>query len=332
LVPALCLLAAQAPPQVWVERETFAMGTTLRIGVRAGDRKAGIAAIEDAFSVVRRDDSLLSTWRDDSEIMRLNRAPAGTPVVLPIELYRLLRNCQRWSRETGGAFDPGIGALVDVWDLRREGRIPSAAELSMARSRSGIGRFGFTDHSHSVTRPRSGAWIDTGAFGKGAALGSARSALRRHGIESAFLNFGGQVLTLGNDRGGDWIVPVADPAQRAEPVMRLRLRGHSASTSAQSERSVEVEGRKLGHILDPRSGEPVIPWGSVTVVAEDPTLADVLSTALLVLGPEGAIAWGRSREDIGVLVLEDRQGRLVPRWNHGLTPFLLQDSTETRGG
>jgi thiamine biosynthesis lipoprotein len=307
------------------------MGTTLRIGVRAPDRKAGIAAIEEAFHAVRRDDSLLSTWRDDSEIMRLNRAPAGTPVVLPVELYRLLRDCQRWSRETGGAFDPGIGALVDVWDLRRAGRIPSAAELSAARARSGIGRFSFADRSHSVTRSRAGAWIDTGAFGKGAALGSARSALRRHGIESAFLNFGGQVLALGADRGADWIVPVADPARRAEPVMRLRLRGRSASTSAQSERWVEVEGRKLGHILDPRSGEPVPAWGSVTVVAEDPTLADVYSTALLVLGPERAIAWGRSRQDLGVLVLEDRQGRLVPRWNNGLTPFLLQDST-TRGG
>jgi thiamine biosynthesis lipoprotein len=307
------------------------MGTTLRIGVRAPDRKAGIAAIEEAFHAVRRDDSLLSTWRDDSEIMRLNRAPAGTPVVLPVELYRLLRDCQRWSRETGGAFDPGIGALVDVWDLRRAGRIPSAAELSAARARSGIGRFSFADRSHSVTRSRAGAWIDTGAFGKGAALGSARSALRRHGIESAFLNFGGQVLALGADRGADWIVPVADPARRAEPVMRLRLRGRSASTSAQSERWVEVEGRKLGHILDPRSGEPVPAWGSVTVVAKDPTLADVYSTALLVLGPERAIAWGRSRQDLGVLVLEDRQGRLVPRWNNGLTPFLLQDST-TRGG
>jgi thiamine biosynthesis lipoprotein len=317
---------------VWVEREAAVMGTTLRIGVRAPDRAAGIAAIEEAFTVVRRDDSLLSTWRDDSEIMRLNRAPAGTPVVLPVELYRLLRDCERWSRETGGAFDPGIGALVDVWDLRRAGRIPSAAELSTARSRSGIGSFGFADRSHSVTRPRTGAWIDTGAFGKGAALGSARSALRRHGIASALLNFGGQVLALGDDRGANWIVPVADPARRTEPVMRLGLQGRSASTSAQSERSVEVEGRKLGHILDPRSGEPVPAWGSVTVVAEDPTLADVLSTALLVLGPEGAIAWGRSRDDIGVLVLEDRKGRLVPRWTRGLKPFLLLDSSETRGG
>jgi FAD:protein FMN transferase len=317
---------------VWVERETFVMGTTLRLGLRARDRAAGIDAIEEAFSAVRRDDSLLSTWRDDSEIMRLNRAPVGTAVALPVELYRLLRDCQRWSRETDGAFDPGIGALVDAWDLRRGGRVPSPAELTTARSRTGIAGFAFGDRSHSVTKRRSGAWIDTGAFGKGAALGAARSALRRHGIESAFLNFGGQVLALGADRGAPWVVPVAHPSRRGEPAMQIWVRDRSASTSSQSERYVEIGGRRLGHILDPRSGEPVPAWGSVTVVAEDPTLADVLSTALLVLGPEAALAWAGSREDIGVLVLEERQGRLVPRWNRGLTPFLLSDSTQNRGG
>ena len=308
------------------------MGTTLRIGVRAPDRAEGVRAIQDAFSAVRRTDSLLSTWREDSEIMRLNRAPAGRAVVLSAELYGLLRDCERWSRETDGAFDPGVGALVDAWDLRREGRIPSPAELSAARSRTGIGRFAFADRSHSVTKGRTGAWIDTGAFGKGAALSAARAALRGHGIESAFFNFGGQILALGADRGADWVVPVASPSRRDEPAMRIRLRGRSASTSSQSERYVELEGRRVGHILDPRTGEPVPAWGSVTVVAEDPTLADVLSTALLVLGPEAALAWSDSREDIGVLVLEEREGRLVARWNRGLTPFLLSDSTQTRGG
>jgi thiamine biosynthesis lipoprotein len=332
ITAAPLLLAAPSHPQVWVERETFVMSTTLRIGVRAPDRAGAVRAIQDAFSAVYRADGLLSTWRDDSEIMRLNRAPAGRAVVLPVELYRLLRDCERWSRETDGAFDPGVGALVDAWDLRRGGRIPSPEELATARSRTGIGRFAFADSSHSVTKRRAGAWIDTGAFGKGTALGAARSALRRHGIESAFLNFGGQVLALGADGGADWVVPVADPLRRDEPAMRIRLRGRSASTSSQSERNVELEGRRLGHVLDPRTGEPVPAWGSVTVVAEDPTLADVLSTALLVLGPEAALDWAGSRDEIGVLVLEERKGRLVARWSRGLTPFLMSDSTQNRGG
>jgi thiamine biosynthesis lipoprotein len=170
--------------------------------------------------------------------------------------------------------------------------------------------------------------MDTGGFGKGAALGAARSALLRHGVESSYLNFGGQVLTLGTDRGADWIVPVAHPSRRDEPVMRIRLRGRSASTSSQSERHLDVDGRRLGHILDPRTGEPVPAWGSVTVVAEDPAFADALSTALLVLGPKAALAWGASREDIGVLVLQERGGRVVPRWSGALSPVLPSFSNQ----
>lgn len=317
---------------MWVEREVFVMGTTLRIGVRAPSRAEGVGAIQEAFHAVRRADSLLSTWREDSEIARLNRAPVGRPVALPLELYRLLRDSERWSRETGGAFDPGIGALVDAWDLRGRGRIPSRIELAEARSRAGMARFAFADRSHSVTKRHEDAWIDTGAFGKGAALGAARTALRRRGIESAFLNFGGQVLALGAGRGAEWVVPVAHPARRDQPAMRIRLRDRSASTSSQSERYVEPEGRRLGHILDPRTGEPVPAWGSVTVVAEDPTLADILSTALLVLGPEAALVWARPHDDVGVLVLEELEGRVVARWNHGLSPFLVSDSTHNRGG
>jgi thiamine biosynthesis lipoprotein len=315
-----------------VEREAFVMGTTLRAGVRAADRAAAVRAIQDAFDAVRRADGRLSTWRDDSEIARLNRAAVGVPVVLSLELYRMLRDAERWSRETQGAFDPAVGALVDVWDLRGRGRIPSQAELAAARSRSGIGRFAFADLSHSVTKRRAGSWIDTGGFGKGLALDAARSALRRHGIESAFLNFGGQVLALGLDGDAGWVVPVAHPVRRDRPAVRIRLRDRSASTSSQSERHVEADGRRLGHILDPRTGEPVPAWGSVTVVAEDPALADALSTALLVLGPEAALAWARSRDDVGVLVLAERGGRLAARWNRGLTPYLVSDSTRNRGG
>jgi thiamine biosynthesis lipoprotein len=308
------------------------MGTTLHVGVLAPDRAKGIAAIEAAFAAVRRTDGVLSTWRDDSEISRLNHARIGRPVRLSSELYALLRESARWTAATGGAFDPAVGALVDAWDLRGGGRIPSPQELAAARSRSGMARFRFADAEVSVTRWCAGAWIDTGGFGKGAALRAARAALRQHGIASAFLNFGGQVLALGADRGADWVVPVAHPVRRQDQAMRLRLRDRSASTSSQSERFVDADGRRLGHVVDPRSGVPVPAWGSVTVVAEDPALADILSTALLVLGPDAALAWAEKREDIGVLVLAPGAGHLAARWNRGLARYLEQDGKPHRGG
>lgn len=308
------------------------MGTTLRIGVVSPARAAGVAAIESAFEAVRRIDGLLSTWRDDSEIARLNHAPAGATVALSAELYGLLREAAYWSRTTGGAFDPSVGALVDAWDLRGEGRLPSPEQLAAARRATGLDRFALADTGETAVRRDSAAWLDTGGFGKGVALREAERALRAAGITSAFLNFGGQVLALGAGDGADWMVPVAHPSRRGEEVLRLHLRGRSASTSSQSERSLTVGGRQVGHILDPRSGEPVPAWGSVTVVARDPAVADMLSTALLVLGPEAGGRWAEDRTDVGVLFLVERDGRVLRRWNPALEPFLVSESTVSRGG
>jgi thiamine biosynthesis lipoprotein len=309
------------------------MGTTLSIAVASEGRNEAIRAIDSAFDAVRRLELTLSTWRDDSEIARLNQAAAGESVVLSPGLYALLQEAVRWSRATGGAFDPTIGALTDAWDLRGRGRLPSAAELKAARAASGFGRFAFVDATHSVTRSSQRAWIDTGGFGKGVALREARIALHRAGIRRAVLNFGGQVLAIGSDpAGGDWIVPVAHPSRRSEPVVRLRLHDRSASTSSQSERGVKVGARRLGHIVDPRSGEPVPAWGSVTVIAKDPAVADIVSTALLVLGPDEGLRWAEGRDDLGVLFLIERDGRVVQRWNRALRESLVLDSTFSRGG
>jgi len=309
------------------------MGTTLQVGVGVHNRAEGIEAIENAFKAVRRVDSLLSTWRDDSEIARLNHAAPGQAVRLTPDLYRLLREAAAWSRLTSGAFDPGIGSLVDAWDLRGKGVVPSAEALSAARAASGMIRFVFADGPGTVSRTDRAAWIDTGGFGKGVALREARRALRAHGIHSGILNFGGQVVVLGaNRRGRDWIVPVAHPSRRTHPLAWLHLQDGSASTSSQSERFVTVGRRGIGHILDPRSGEPVSAWGSVTVIAEDPTVADVVSTALLVLGPEQGLRWARDRRDLGVLFLVEHDGRVERRWNAALEKFLVSDSTLQRRG
>lgn len=330
-VVALCAGAAVVPARsersVRVEREAFVMGTTLHAGVAAEDRASGIAAIGRAFEAVHRADSLLSTWRDDSEIARVNRAPVGRPVSVSVELYALLREADRWSRATAGAFDPAVGSLVDAWDLRGAGRMPADHELAQARAAAGLDRFAFNDSARTLTRTAAGAWIDTGGFGKGAALRDAARELRASGVTSALLNFGGQVLVLGEDDGRPWQVPVAHPSRRREPAAVLRLPGgRSAATSSQSERA--------NHILDPRTGRPVPAWGSVTVVAADPAVADILSTALFVLGPEAGLAWLGDRDDVGALFLVERQGRVQPRWNRAMAAYLATEAPHNphRGG
>ncbi len=322
LTAALLALSGLAPSptaSVAVEREAYLMGTLLRVSVEAPDHSTGLAAIERAFTEVQRLEDLLSTWRPDTELARLNAASVGAPFAASTELVGLLQEARRWRDATEGAFDPGLGVLIDAWDMRGAGRRPSPEELAAARGATGLVLFDVDAASGTVRRTREGAWIDSGAFGKGAALRGARVVLEDAGIRSALLDFGGQVLAIGLPAGDSgWSVAVAHPARRSEPAAAIRIADASASTSGQSERGVELEGCRVGHILDPRSGRPVPAWGSVTVVAADPLVADALSTGLFVLGPERALAWARDKSDVGVLVLAPTPEGLRAGWSGSL--------------
>src|SRR6185295_16213692 len=141
--------------------------------------------------------------------------------------------------------------------------------------------------------------LEEGGFGKGAGLRDAIGALSRAGVSRASLDLGGQVAVLG--RG--WTIPVADPRRRDRPVIALSIDGGSVSTSGNGERGIEVNGRRLGHILDPRTGEPAADFGSLTVWTADPLRADCLSTGLYVLGPGRALRWAAAHPGVEVLVL-----------------------------
>jgi thiamine biosynthesis lipoprotein len=266
---------------------------------------------------------VLSSWREDSEIGRLNASQAGSRLSLSPELFALLAESGRWVEATGGAFDPAIGALIDAWDLRGEGRIPSAAQLAAARAASGWALLELTDRAREATRRHARWWLDTGAFGKGAALRAASALLRARTQAPALLDFGGQILALGKPAAGAWEIAVAHPARRHEPAALLRLTDASASTTSSSERFVTVKGERLGHVLDPRTGSPVPAWGSVTVVHTDAFVADVLSTALYVMGPEAGLRWAEERGDVAALFLIDAAGGLQAKWSAPMARWLM---------
>ena len=333
VIPSIRLVGLLALSPLPVVREAFLMGTTLRAEV-TGERAAATAAIQQAFDTVAALELVLSTWREDSEIAALNRARPGETVHLSRGLADLLAEVEGWWRRTGGVFDPAVGALVDAWDLRGRGRVPTDNRLAEARDATGLEHFVFRRGGASAlaTREVPGAWLDTGGFGKGAALRAAAAKLRTAGIASAALNFGGQVVFLGAgpDRGG-WLVPVAHPAHRHRPVAVLRVADASVSTSAQSERYVSVNGARYGHILDPRTGRPAPAWGSVTVVSADPLAADVLSTALFVLGPHAGAAYAR-QHGIAALFLVQRGRELRSIVTPALLPLLAGSPLASIGG
>lgn len=300
-----------------VEREAAVMGTVLSVRVAARNRGVALAASESAVAAVRRLEGRLSTWREDTELTRLNRSPAGHPVRMSSEILDLLTRVAELSAETGGAFDPAVGALVDAWDLRGRGRIPGSGELAAAMRSTGLGLVVLDPVEGTALRRSSGVWLDAGGFGKGAALDAALASLDAAGATRAVLDFGGQVAVLGYGAGPGIVVRVASPVSRATAVAELRIARGSVATTSSSERRRVVDGRVVGHVLDPRTGHPVPAWGSITVVAEDALTADALSTALFVLGPDAALDWAR-RRGVAVLALEMKPDRIKARWSHGM--------------
>jgi thiamine biosynthesis lipoprotein len=282
--------AIAEPATASVVRRAWAMGTRLIVTVEADHRSIALDASEAALRAVAEVEARLSTWTDDSELSGLNGADPGTDFALSPELESDLLEAAHWWMETDGAFDPGVASLVDVWDLRGHGQVPSESDLESSLSASGLRFLVLGSGTARIEQP--GFGIEEGGFGKGVALRSAARAAREAGARCVVLDFGGQ-----------WI-DIADPIHRDVGLARLEIAGGSVATSGNSERGLMVDGFRRGHILDPRSGQPAEDWGTVTVVVEDPVTADCLSTALFVMGPQRGIEWIRGRPEIDAVFVE----------------------------
>ena len=283
----LCLhsLFADDYPGATVTREVYLMGTSCRITAQAPSRQAALAATEAALRELEETEARLSTWRQDSELARVNAAPLHLPIPLSPRLCGELQEALSWARRSGGAFDPTVGWLVAAYDLRGMGRLPSPAELAAARSRTGFRHLSLSSCSLTKKAP---VVLEEGGFGKGAALAAALAAAAP--LAAALqLDLGGQLAWS----PGELVVGLRHPQETEKVVAVWRLPAGSVATSGNGERGLWVDGKRLSHILDPRTGKPAEDFGAVSVWAPDPLAADCLSTALFVLGPEAGLRWLR---------------------------------------
>ena len=298
-----------------IERFVVAMGTSLQLEVVAADRATALQASEAAVRALESTEQRLSSWRPDSELSRFVAAPAGSAFAASTALCDDLRRAAAWGDATGGAFDPTIGALVDCYDLRGDGRWPSEQQLDAARARCGAD---LVRIENRALRRTGDVRLDAGAFGKGAGLDAASAAALDAGASAVTFDFGGQVHLAGAAAPRD--IELADPRDRARPVVRLRMDRGSVATSANSERRRIVAARPLGHVLDPRTGRPAADFGSVTIVADSAFDADCLSTACFVLGPREAIAFAERTDGVEavVLLVSEHPRSLTARVTSGL--------------
>jgi FAD:protein FMN transferase len=280
-----------------VTRARYLMGTICEISVPDSPRAE--TQINAAFAEAQRIEAFLSTWRDDSELSRLNRRE--TKAISP-ELYELLREATLWCRRTNGAFNPLVRPLIDVWKTREEGALPDESAIRSALARVTIDGARFENGAITLVN---GAQFEEGAFGKGYAIDRMLANLRAEGATSALLNFGGQLAAFGDAR----VASIADPQNRERPLMPITLDNASLSTSSGSERSFAVNGRRFTHLIDPRTGEALPPRGSVSVLHSSALVADILSTALYVMGPQEGLRWAREHDITAIFITDS--GRII---------------------
>jgi thiamine biosynthesis lipoprotein len=298
---------------VSVERARWLMGTLCTVVVEHRDREAALRTLTAALDEIDRLENVMSSWREDSELARLNRSAAAGPVVCSTDLVAVLDSALALARLSGGAFDPTVAPLVDAWDLRGTGHVPDARTITVALARVGWRGLEVDRRAGTARFARPGMAIDLGGIGKGFALDRAAATLTGLGASRALVNLGGEVMAVGRSH----TVTVAHPAARLAPVVELEVGDACVSTSGQSERGFTAGGVRHGHVLDPGTGRPAATAASVTVVCRSATRADALATALLVMGRERAADFARGRPEVGVLWLEPA-GAAARAWNWNL--------------
>ncbi len=288
-IPDLRRNIGRPPETRRYEESRVSMGCVYTIVAYGHDleplREAAAAALDE----VDRIDRLMSHYKTDSELSRVNREAAERPIEIDPELYDFIAECLRYSRESDGAFDITVGSLMKAWGFfRGEGRMPTEAELTEARNRVGYQHVILNQKDRTIFFDKAGVELDLGGIAKGYAVDRAVTVLKRHGVRSALVSSGGStIFGLGAPPGKTaWSIEIQDPVERDRVATTVRLKDQSLSVSGSNEKFFELDGVRYSHLMDPRSGRPVQGMLSVAVITSDGTSGDALDNVFYTLGVE----------------------------------------------
>jgi thiamine biosynthesis lipoprotein len=297
------------------------MGTLVRIKLyTSGEARAKIA-FKAAFERIAEIDRILSDYRPDSELNQLCASMPGRPVRISQDLYVVLSASQQLAQESGGGFDVTQGPVIRLWrQARRDGRLPDQTELRAASSRSGFRKLHLNRSGPTAMLDQPGMQLDVGGIGKGYAADAALEVLGRMGIASALVAASGD-LAFSHAPPGQrgWKIAIDALDRPDAPFSRvLELSDAAVSTSGDTEQSLEVDGTRYSHIIDPATGNALTDGLTASVIARRGMTADGLATALCILGPGRGMALVKKRAGVAAILVPRRPGEPIesPRFRN----------------
>ena len=334
---------ASSPP---LTTERGALVASVRRRIMACEFEVQLAAsrddgsMEHIFAALDLAESLeaqMTVYRGDSEVIRINRRAVNEPVRVESRLFELFQLSDRLYRETEGAYDITSGPLSEAWGFsRREGRIPSDAIIAAARARLGMQHLSLNDEERTVAFQNPGMSVNFNSIGKGYALDRMAEQLAVESVDDYLLHGGkSSVLARGRQPGRGkpgWTVGLRHPLRPAERLAAFYLVDQALSTSGSGTQFFIRQGRRYGHILDPRTGRPAEGLYSATVIAPSAAEADALSTAFYVLGPQEVEKYCAAHPEIAAVLVApaEREGDVQvfafgledERWESVIEPAL----------
>jgi len=257
----------------------------------------------------------MSTHDSQSEISRLNRAPAGDPVMVSADFIRVMKLARQIYDLTGGAWDGTVAPLINLWGFGPKGRltrVPSPTAIETALETVGFDHIQSRDDRFLVKQnPK--VTLSLASIAKGYGVDQMADILKRKGYANFLVEIGGEVYAQGHNATGEpWRVGInrPDPGGRLDTVYRVvRLSRTALATSGDYRQFYEIEGKRYSHIIDPKTGYPVQNGVvSVSVVAGNCALADGLATALMVIGPQKGLTLINALDGVDALIVVRGEG------------------------
>jgi thiamine biosynthesis lipoprotein len=295
---------AQRPgDSMLVERSHVTMGSELRVAVWSADEPKALAAIEAVFDEFDRLDRLLSVWKDESDIVRLNAAAGRHPVGIHADTREVLQLGRQVGDWTGGKFDITFAALSGLWkfDHDQDNRIPDPRAVAERLPLVDYRAVEIDPLQKTAFIARPGVQVHLGGIGKGFAVDRGVRLLRSRGLTNFLIQSGGDMFAGGRRGDRPWRVAIRDPRGDGN-FASIDLEDAAISTSSDAERYFIQDGRRYHHILDPDTGQPARLNRSVTIFAQRSYLADGLATGVFVLGPDKGMELIQRFDVEGVIV------------------------------
>ncbi len=283
------------------------MGTRIEILV---PKKHYDMAAKIIFHTFRDVDARMSEWKPSSPLAAINHAAGIKPIPIPKDLFQLIQKSITIAQLSNGAFDPSWAALWGVWNFKKH-RKPSLQEIRSKLPLINYKLIQLDPKKNTVFLPKKGMKLGLGAIAKGYALKLSAEQLHKKGLHNFLLSSGGQILASGLRNGRKWRIGIRDPRGKIRDYFAvLKVTNTSISTSGDYERFFFLNGKRYHHIIDPKTGFPARGIRSVTTICPDATLADALSTAIMVLGPKKGLALASQLKNVEAVIV-DQHGHIL---------------------